>query len=497
MIDTSKLCSPISTTRINVVLVLNGCFNPIHRNHVHLLEVAKAHLITLNDYHVLGGYVSPTHDAGIERKLSVLHATWQDRLEMCRLAVKDSSWIMIDDWQISREKNHGAQQSKQHLMDCLRQLYSSLQIISICGGDALPKFMATFKRELVVCIINRSIDQFEFDPWFQSASIKPYHRNIIVIYDHQTTRSMSSTSIRQRISQNLYESLSDDLHPAVLDYHRRQKIVYRSSNETIVWSDFGPDERNSLMKELGHGRCATVYAGQYRNRSVAVKIIRERKQFQHESNILLVLSRDTSYHDNLIRIFGIGDQFCVMEKCDTDLLTYLKEHRVATNQTLTSSFPDQHWLQWVQQMLNGFVHLMSLGILHRDIKTDNILLCNRIAKIADFSVSIDIHNRHKMPLRGSIRHYAPEAIEEKKIYTEKADVYMFGCLLYEIVHGGERIWPNINTHAVVERRLNSEIPMVTGQCQAWYTSMIIDECWLYAADQRSTFEQLRQIILSK
>ena len=494
MLDTRKLLSPSTDHRTNVVLLLNGCFNPVHQNHIRLLESAREHLDSLGLYHVMGGYLSPTHDAGIERKLAVLHATWQDRLAMCRLAVEDSSWIMVDDWQISQEKNQGAQQGKQRLNDLLRRSDPSMQVVSICGGDALPKLKAAFKKELVICIINRPIQDFDFDEWFQSAAIKPCHCNILLIYDHQSSKHISSTSIRQRLSQNLHDSLVDDLHPSVLDYHQQRGINYRSANETVIWSDFAA---NPVDIELGHGRCATVYAKQYRDQSVAVKVIRERKQFEHESKILQLLAEERAHHINVVQILGIGDQFCVMEKCDTDLLSYIQQHRFASNQTLPTLFPDAHWLQWINQMLAGFVHLRSLGILHRDIKSDNILLANMVVKISDFSVSINANVPSKMPLRGSIRHYAPEAIEEKKIYTEQADVYMFGCLLYEIVHGGERVWNDGSTFHVVQRRLKGEKPTFSVPCEPWYMDVVINDCWAMKVDDRSTFSQLQQNILAK
>ncbi len=490
MIDTSKLLLPLSETKKNIVLLLNGCFNPIHNNHIRLLELAREHLNSLNNYHIIGGYISPTHDAGIQRKLSVLLTTWQDRLEMCRLAVHDSSWIMIDDWQIAQEKNHGAQQSKQRLNNFLHNHYPSIEIISICGGDALPKLKSTLKKELIICVINRPIDDFDFNQWFQSSEIKPYHNNIILIHDNQVIKYISSTYIRQQISKNLYESLIDDLHPSVIEYHRQHGINYRPSNETILWSDFEGNEQI----EIGQGRCATVYAKQYQNQQVAVKVIRERKQFEHESKILTLLAKDSSYHVNLIRIFGIGDQFCVMEKCDIDLLSYIQLNRISENQTLRTIFPNPEWFELIEQMLAGFVHLISLGILHRDIKTDNILLSNMIVKISDFSVSINVNSMDKMPLRGSIRHYAPEAIQEKKIYTEKADVYMFGCLLYEIVHGGERVWSEKPTHDVVNRRINGEKPIFSVQCEPWYIDTVVHHCWAMDCNVRPTFKELLEKI---
>ena len=489
MIDTDKLVLPLSETKINAVLLLNGCFNPIHKNHIRLLDVAREHLDSLGSYHVVGGYISPTHDAGIERKLAVVHLPWQDRLAMCRLAVRDSSWIMVDAWQIAQEKNQGAKQSKQHLGDVLRKSYPSIQIISLCGGDALPKFKGVFQKELVISIINRPVEDFHFDQWFHSAPIAPYHHNIVLVYDHSSPKHMSSTAIRREISQSPLDAPIDDLHADVLEYHRSHGITYRSIGQTILWTDL---EENSIGIELGHGRCATVYAGRYQDQAVAVKVIRERKQFEHEAKVLTLLAKQSSFHANVIRILGIGDQFCVMEKCETDLLSYIHANRVTAGQTLHELFPNEQWTRWIRQMLTGFVHLVSLGILHRDVKSDNMLLSSGTVKIADFSVSINTNDMNKMPLRGSIRHYAPEAIQDKAMYTEKADVYMFGCLLYEIVHGGDRIWSEMTTHEVVNRRLNGEQPAFSVPCEPWLVETIVRDCWPMNGLDRLTFEQILQ-----
>ncbi|CAF4314570.1 unnamed protein product, partial [Adineta steineri] len=171
------------------------------------------------------------------------------------------------------------------------------------------------------------------------------------------------------------------------------------------------------------------------------------------------------------------NQFCVMEKCNIDLLSYIKLNRISTYQTIESIFPNIQWLQFIKQMLAGFVHLVSLGILHRDIKTDNILLSNMIVKISDFSVSINTNSMTKMPVRGSI---------------QKSDIYMFGCLFYEIVHGGERIWNEYTTPEVVKRRLNGEKPIFSVPCEPWYINIVLEDCLAMKDDERSTFEQLLQ-----
>ncbi len=65
-------------------------------------------------------------------------------------------------------------------------------------------------------------------------------------------------------------------------------------------------------------------------------------------------------HKTVIHIFDIGDQFCGMEKCDIDLLSYIQLNRISEKQTLRTIFPNQQWLHLIEQMLSGFIHLISL-----------------------------------------------------------------------------------------------------------------------------------------
>jgi hypothetical protein len=69
---------------------------------------------------------------------------------------------------------------------------------------------------------------------------------------------------------------------------------------------------------------------------------------------------------------------------------------------------------------------------------------------------------------------------------------MFGCLLYEIVHGGERIWSEASTHDVVNRRSKGEKPIFSVQCEPWYVDTVVHDCWAMDCDGRPTFEQLLQ-----
>eukprot|EP01121_Diplochlamys_sp_Union-15-3_P004468 TRINITY_DN14662_c0_g1_i1.p1 TRINITY_DN14662_c0_g1~~TRINITY_DN14662_c0_g1_i1.p1 ORF type:complete len:131 (+),score=19.46 TRINITY_DN14662_c0_g1_i1:38-430(+) len=80
------------------VLVSTGSFNPLHKMHVHLLEVAKKHL-EKNGFAVIAGYLSPSHDLHVMCKLSnedVILAP--DRCSLIRDSIESSSWIDLSSW---------------------------------------------------------------------------------------------------------------------------------------------------------------------------------------------------------------------------------------------------------------------------------------------------------------------------------------------------------------------------------------------------------------
>ena len=97
---------------------------------------------------------------------------------------------------------------------------------------------------------------------------------------------------------------------------------------------------------------------------------------------------------------------------------------------------------------SGLAHCHSHGVVHRDLTIDNVLLRNTgtqfVAVISDFGVSGILGDATSTP-RGSLRHYAPEAVSKETTdspacggyYTEKSDVFMCGTLMYELAFAHE------------------------------------------------------------
>lgn len=82
-------------TRTPLVLVSCGSFSPLTYLHLRMFEMCKDWVKQHTNYEVVGGYLSPVSDA--YKKQGLVSA--QHRIEMCSLAVQESNWIMVDDWE--------------------------------------------------------------------------------------------------------------------------------------------------------------------------------------------------------------------------------------------------------------------------------------------------------------------------------------------------------------------------------------------------------------
>ncbi|XP_019236210.1 PREDICTED: LOW QUALITY PROTEIN: serine/threonine-protein kinase greatwall-like [Nicotiana attenuata] len=86
----------------------------------------------------------------------------------------------------------------------------------------------------------------------------------------------------------------------------------------------------------------------------------------------------------------------------------------------------------------GLVHIHSRGVIHCDIKPDNILLAgsDETAKIADFGLSMTLEQSRaqKHGLRGTERYLAPESVVDEE-YGPEVDIWALGCIVYELMTG--------------------------------------------------------------
>ncbi|MGN0690611.1 MAG: Stk1 family PASTA domain-containing Ser/Thr kinase, partial [Oscillospiraceae bacterium] len=199
------------------------------------------------------------------------------------------------------------------------------------------------------------------------------------------------------------------------------------------------DGRYEITELIGIGGMADVYKAIdiIDDRVVAVKILKTEfsnddeflRRFRNESKAIAVLS-----HPNIVKIYDVGFtekiQFIVMEYID--------------GITLKEFMEQQGILKWkdaihfIIQILRALQHAHDRGIVHRDIKPQNIMLFpDGTIKVMDFGIARFAREEGKTlsdKAIGSVHYISPEQARGD-ITDEKSDIYSVGVMLYEMLTG--------------------------------------------------------------
>jgi serine/threonine protein kinase len=187
---------------------------------------------------------------------------------------------------------------------------------------------------------------------------------------------------------------------------------------------------------LGTGSFSKVFPGKYKNKLVAVKIMSTKhldknivKQLKRELEIIKLLQKHP--HPNIVTYYKIiyndDKMIIVMELCSGGELT-----------NEIKKFINIHTIKkYYTQILDGYSHLLSLNIAHRDIKSANLLLSEdkSVIKFIDFGLSKIFTSDLNKTVCGSPLYMAPELLLHQVRYNHKSDIWSLGVLLYEMVYG--------------------------------------------------------------
>ncbi|KAJ0470033.1 putative protein kinase RLK-Pelle-LRR-I-1 family [Helianthus annuus] len=204
---------------------------------------------------------------------------------------------------------------------------------------------------------------------------------------------------------------------------------------------------DNFQKKVGSGGFGTVYYGKLNDgKEIAVKILgnsniqQGKKEFANEVSLLSRI-----HHRNLVKFYG----FCQEE--GKDILVYEFMHNGTLKEHLYGPLAKENRLKWIKRLeiaeesAKGIEYLHTgcvPSIIHRDLKTSNILLDNNMkAKVSDFGLSklaIDGISHVSSIVRGTLGYLDPEYYISNHL-TEKSDIYSFGVILLELISGKEAI----------------------------------------------------------
>ena len=230
------------------------------------------------------------------------------------------------------------------------------------------------------------------------------------------------------------------------------------------------DNRYELLELIGTGGMANVYKAKCHrlNRLVAIKILKSelaenaefRRRFRDESLAVAQLS-----HANIVSIYDVsssqGVDYIVMELIDGITLKQYMERR--------GKMDWREALHFITQIMRGLSHAHSRGIIHRDIKPQNIMvLRDGSVKVADFGIAClaDAHQTLAQEALGSVHYISPEQAKGERL-DARSDIYSAGVVLYEMLTGRLPFEGNSAVSVAIQhlssvplspRELNPDIP---------------------------------------
>eukprot|EP01100_Stratorugosa_tubuloviscum_P009291 TRINITY_DN3888_c0_g1_i1.p1 TRINITY_DN3888_c0_g1~~TRINITY_DN3888_c0_g1_i1.p1 ORF type:complete len:181 (+),score=80.73 TRINITY_DN3888_c0_g1_i1:2-544(+) len=146
-------------------------------------------------------------------------------------------------------------------------------------------------------------------------------------------------------------------------------------------------------------------------------------------------------------------------------------------------------------VVRGMCFLHINDILHRDLKSKNILLdINWTAKVCDFGISKELasYDNQMTVMQGTIAWMAPEILEHSP-YNQSSDVYSFAIVLWELI-SKQKPYEEFNfefNHEIIEIVKQGIRPTITDNCPLLFKQLMI-QCWNANAIERPTFEQILQ-----
>jgi TolB-like protein/Tfp pilus assembly protein PilF len=225
-------------------------------------------------------------------------------------------------------------------------------------------------------------------------------------------------------------------------------------------------ERYTIDRELGRGGMATVYLAQdlKHHRSVAIKVLRPElaatlgpSRFLREIQIAAGVN-----HPHILPLHDSGEAdgflYYVMPYAEGESLRVRlrREHQISISEAL----------QIVRQVADGLSYAHSRGLVHRDVKPENILLEHGHAVVADFGIARAVHAAGQTSITetgiavGTPAYMSPEQASGTGTVDGRSDIYALGCVLYEML-AGEPPFTGPTVQAIVAKRLTEPVPQIT------------------------------------
>ena len=223
--------------------------------------------------------------------------------------------------------------------------------------------------------------------------------------------------------------------------------------------------RYTVERELGSGGMATVYLADdlKHRRKVAVKVLRPElasvigpDRFLREIEIAAKLN-----HPHILALYDSGraDEFLFY------VMPYVKGQSLRHRLHREKPLPIEEAIAVTRDAALALGHAHAQGVIHRDVKPENILLYEGEAMVADFGIALAVSGTAGQRLTergvwvGTPEYMSPEQALGEESLDARSDVYSLGCVLYELLVG-EPPYTGPTAQAVIAKRLAGPAPGV-------------------------------------
>ena len=242
----------------------------------------------------------------------------------------------------------------------------------------------------------------------------------------------------------------DETMPRGRPRRERQQVAVTERGKAVLIDELIGEvvlERYVIESELGSGAMGAVYKGRHvkLKRPVAIKVLHD--ELVHEPTMLARFRREAQIaarlsHPNVIGVLDVGEtktgrQLMVMEFAEGPTLT----------EVMTIAPARRRVIQLMRQLLQGLAHAHGEGLIHRDLKPDNIIVeiapdGTELPRIVDFGIAIlrtaDGEFGERLTssgmMLGTPLYMSPEQAQCDPI-DHRADLFSLGVILYEMMAG--------------------------------------------------------------
>ncbi|CAG8496603.1 11765_t:CDS:2 [Ambispora leptoticha] len=305
--------------------------------------------------------------------------------------------------------------------------------------------------------------------------------------------SVRSAPLSQDETQSADHAFSPPTPPETNDSMAVFKHYLRLLSETC--SRNSPLNYYELQKYIDEGSSAKVYsATSLKTREeLAIKVVPLTYSLEFIFNEIYVLKN--LKHKNVV---GFKESFLRWDGKTREIWTVMEKCARGDVTSRAGNISQKEVARIARDILNGLKHVHEAGIIHRDIKLENILMAaNNDVKIADFGVC-SLTPTSTTGMVGTIPYMAPDVVNvnENNPYSTKADIWSLGICVLELLTG-KAAWGRLSDTEIFAMLKRGEKPPTFGRLRkkadiGWEAVDFLERCFAKNSENRCSAEELLQ-----